>query len=174
MIGRHVARNLEGIEGLLRGIPLYGADIIEQWQLRARSYPEGLAKAMIQSNLKFFPIWRVRDWVAARDMSLCVYETFVDSSYRIISILAGLNRVYFSAFRFKRQHQFIRQLGIAPDNLAARTERLFKLGYELAIAELEQLVDETVTLVEAHMPGIDTSQVRRELGKRRAPWAMAS
>lgn len=47
----------KAIEGLLRGIPLYGAEVIEQWQFRARSYPKGLAKAMVQSNLKFFPIW---------------------------------------------------------------------------------------------------------------------
>lgn len=162
----------KAMEGLLRGIPLHGADLIKHWQDLARSYPDGLAKAMVQANLKFFPIWRVQDWVAARDMTLCVYETFVESSYRILSILAGLNRLYFSSFRFKRQHHFIRQLQIAPSNLAERLENLFKLEYGLAVAELEQLIEETVRLVEIQMPEIDISPVQRDLGKRRAPWAI--
>ena len=77
-----------------------------------------------------------------------MYETFVESSYRILGILAGLNRLYFSAFHFKRQGQFIRQLQIAPDNLAERIESLFKVDYGLAVAELERLIEETVTLGE--------------------------
>jgi predicted nucleotidyltransferase len=164
----------KAMEGLLRGIPLHGAELIEQWRDRARSYPDGLARAMVQANLNFFPIWRVQDWVAARDMTLCVYETFVESSYRILGIVAGLNRLYFSAFRFKRQRQFIRQLQIAPDNLAERIESLFKVDYGSAVGELERLIEETVALVEARMPEIDTSRVRRDLGKRRAPWTMAA
>jgi predicted nucleotidyltransferase len=164
----------KAIEGLLRGVPLYGADVIEHWKVRARSYPDGLAKAMVQANLNFFPIWRVQDWVAARDMTLFVYETLVESSYRVLSILAGLNRVYFSSFRFKRQHQFIKQLRIAPHNLAGRLENLFKLEYGSAVAELERLIEETVMLVESQMPGMDTSRVQHNLGQRRAPWTLAS
>ena len=157
----------KAMEGLLRGIPLYGAELIEQWKKRATSYPAGLAKAMVKANLNFFPIWKVQEWVAARDMTLCIYETLVESSYHILGILAGLNRLYFSPFRFKRQHQFIGRLQIAPHNLAERLENLFKLEYDSAVAELERLVQETVPLVEAHMPEIDTSRVRRDLGKRR-------
>jgi hypothetical protein len=157
----------KAMEGLLRGIPLYGAELIEQWKNRARSYPDGLAKAMVKANLNFFPIWKVQEWVAARDMTLCIYETIVESSYHILGILAGVNRLYFSPFRFKRQHQFISRLQIAPHNLAERLENLFKLEYDSAVAELERLVQETVPLVEAHMPEIDTSRVRRDLGKRR-------
>jgi hypothetical protein len=106
----------KAMEGLLRGIPLHGADLITEWQRRARSYPDSPAKAIVKANLNFFPIWKVQDWVAARDMTLCVYETLVESSYHILAILARLNRLYFSPFRFKRQHQFIKQLQIAPHN----------------------------------------------------------
>jgi predicted nucleotidyltransferase len=164
----------KAMEGLLRGIPLHGANLIRGWQNRARSYPDDLAKAMVLTNLNFFPIWKVQDWVAARDMTLCVYETLVESSYHILAILAGLNRLYFSPFRFKRQHQFIKQLQIAPHNLAERLEDLFKLEYEAAVGELERLVEETIRLVETQMPEIDTSRVRRDLGKRRATWTIAS
>jgi hypothetical protein len=164
----------KAMEGLLRGIPVHGADLIREWQNRAWSYPDGLAKAIVRANLNFFPIWKVQDWVAARDMTLCVYETLVESSYHILAILAGLNRLYFSPFRFKRQHQFIKQLQIAPHNLAERLEDLFKLEYQAAVEELERLVEETVGLVETQMPEIDTSHVRRDLGRRRATWTIAS
>jgi hypothetical protein len=75
-------------------------------------------------------------------MSLCFYETLVESSYNILGVLAGLNRLYFASFRFKRQRQFIKQMRIAPDSLAERIEGLFSLGYVPAVVELERLVGE--------------------------------
>jgi hypothetical protein len=35
---------------------------------------------------------------------------------------------------------------------------------------MERLVGETVELVEQPMPGVDTSEVRRQLGARRGQW----
>ena len=162
----------KAIDGLLHGQPLHGADRIAQWQARARAYPEGLARAMVQAHLQFFPLWRVQDWVAARDMSLFVYETLVESGYNLLGILAGLNRVYFAPFRLKRQRAFIERLRIAPSDLADRLEGLFSADYGAAVAEVERLVSETVALVEAHMPELDTSPVRQDLGTRRTPWAL--
>ena len=51
----------KAMEGLLCGVSLHGAELIERRQDRARSYSEGLARAMVQANLNFFPIWRVQD-----------------------------------------------------------------------------------------------------------------
>jgi len=88
-------------------------------------------------------------------------------------VIREQGELYFASFRFKRQRQFIKQMRIAPGNLADRMEGLFSAGYAVAVAELERLVGETVALVEAHMPEIDTSRVRRDLGTRRAPWRLA-
>ncbi|MEZ4727999.1 MAG: hypothetical protein R3E79_12790 [Caldilineaceae bacterium] len=59
---------------------------------------------------------------------------------------------------------------IAPPNLATRLERLFHADRADALAELETLVTETVTLVETYMPTIDTTKAKRRLGWRQQPW----
>ena len=57
-----------------------------------------------------------------------------------------------------------------PPALADRLEQIFMLDPAQAIARLETLVDETVTLVEQHMPQADTSRVRAQLHQRQQPW----
>ncbi|MEM7769331.1 MAG: hypothetical protein AAF327_02325, partial [Cyanobacteria bacterium P01_A01_bin.37] len=59
---------------------------------------------------------------------------------------------------------------MAPENLAARLERLFHQKPPVAVNQLEALVRETVELVEIHLPQVDTSSAKRRLGWRQQPW----
>jgi hypothetical protein len=43
----------------------------------------------------------------------------------------------------------------------------------VAVAELEALVAETITLVETYMPAIDTTKAKRRLGWRQSMWQAA-
>ena len=43
----------------------------------------------------------------------------------LIAVLAGLNRLYFTTFQFKRTQRFIDEMDIKPDRLAQRIEALF-------------------------------------------------
>jgi hypothetical protein len=81
-------------------------------------------------------------------------------------VLAGLNRVYYTPFQFKRLQRFIAHLRIVPDNLAA----ILLANPATVVDEVEALVQEIVRLVEAHMPQIDTAAVRRRLAQRERPW----
>jgi hypothetical protein len=87
-------------------------------------------------------------------------------------VLAGLNRVYFSTFQFKRMHAFAARLAIAPPDLADRLERLFDRPH-WAGASLEALTAETIALVERELPDVDTTKGRRWLGRRPEPWEEA-
>ena len=89
-------------------------------------------------------------------------------------MLAGLNHLYFSTFQFKRTRRFVTKMGVAPENLTDRLDSLFTSPYNSAVSELEQPVAEVVALVEAHMPAVDRSLVRRDLGTRDQPWALGS
>jgi hypothetical protein len=157
----------KALEGLLQGVPLHGAELIEGWQARARDYPPGLARAMVEAHLKFWPIWSVGDWVAARDMTLWRQHTLVESSHNVLGVLAGLNRVYYSPLYFKRLRKFVDGLAVAPERLADRIEALFRDEPDAAVLELERLVGETVGLVEREMPEVDTAAVHATLGARR-------
>jgi hypothetical protein len=100
------------------------------------------------------------------------YQIFVENGHHLLAVLAGLNRVYFSSFQFKRTHSFAERLTLKPANFAARLESCFTQEPRPAITELTHLIADTVTLVEQHMPAIDTSRIRARLAQHQAPWML--
>ena len=165
--GTHVEK---AITGLLGGVPLHGGELIERWQARAAAYPEGLARATVQHHLRFFPLWLVGERWRTRDATIFYYQMLVETSLNLLGVLAGLNHLYFSSFQFKRLHQFAARMHLAPERLADRLDNVFRLDPVDAGIAIERLVEETVTLVDRHMPAIDTAPARRHLGMRHHPW----
>jgi predicted nucleotidyltransferase len=143
--------------GILEGLPLGDDGLVAGWQRRLASYPDGLARTLVERNLRFFPAWYVRDQLLRRDATLWISEICVESAYQVLAILAGLNRLYFSRFQFKRMRAFAAKMTVAPPGLAGRAERLFAGDPELALDELEALVRDTLALAAAHMPQVDTT-----------------
>jgi hypothetical protein len=160
----------KALSGMLHAVPLYGEALIRRWQARLADYPDGLARAMVEKHLSFFPIWYVEERFVVRDATLWLYQTLVDASHNILGILAGINRLYYSTFQFKRMRQFVAEMRIAPERLAERLDELFQGDPRTAIDQIEALVGETVALVETHMPAVETAHVRRRLGQRAVPW----
>lgn len=161
----------KAIIGLMDGIALHGSDVITQWQERAANYPEDLARATVAHYLRFFPLWLVAERWRTRDATILYYQMLVEVSLNVLGVLAGLNRRYYSSFQFKRLHHFARSLPLSPDRFADRLEEIFGLDPLAASLAMERLVDETIMLVETHMPAADTTSARRNLGKRQHPWA---
>lgn len=162
------------LHGTLIGMPLHGEALIRQWQANIAKYPDPLAQAMVEHHLKFFALWGMQSKLARRDATLWYYQILVESAQNILGVLSGLNRLYFSTFQFKRMGTFIEQMDIAPQNLALRLEDLFHQEASIAALHLESLVQETVALVEAHMPQVNTAFAKRQLGWRQQPWQIMS
>jgi hypothetical protein len=162
----------KALAGLLDGTPLHGREVIERWQARAADYPDRLARANVEHHLRLFPLWMVAERLLARDATIFFYQMLVESSLNLLGILAGLNRRYFSSFQFKRLHQFASTLPFAPERLADRLDTAFALDPPAAGIAMERLVDETLALVDAHMPDVDTTPARRHLGKHPEPWTL--
>lgn len=161
--------------GLGEGRPLYGDELIREWQARAATFPEGLRQAMVEHYLqKLFPLWYSETHVSQRDARLWVQQELVQGAFSILGVLAGLNRCYFSPFQFKRAHQFVAGLALAPADLADRLEALFAVPPAPAIAQLEQLVAETLALVDEHLPNAHTGALRHSPGAREQPWRAPS
>jgi hypothetical protein len=165
--GTHVEK---AITGLLDGVALHGGDLIKQWQARAASYPEGLARATVEHHLRFFPLWLVGERWRTRDATIFYYQMLVETSLNLLAVLAGLNHLYFSSFQFKRLHRFVGKMRLAPERLADRLEGVFAVDPVDAGIAMERLVAETITLVEAHMPAVDTAAARRHLEMRHRSW----
>ena len=158
------------LEGVLAGKALRGEDLIGRWRDRAARFPDGLGRAMVEAYLRFFPLWRFPHTIATRDADLWVRGAVVESAQNVLGVLAGLNRVYYTPVQLKRTHQLVDRLRLSPTHLGARLDALLAADAIAASEELERLVGETVELVERHMPGVDTSAVRRQLGARQRPW----
>ncbi|NJN18705.1 MAG: hypothetical protein HC822_21840 [Oscillochloris sp.] len=164
----------KALEGIAICRPLYGAEWIERWKAQAAQFPPALGEAMVRHYLQFFPIWGLQEHFARRDATVWYYQVLAESAFNLVGVLSGLNGVYFTKFQFKRMGRFIAGLGIAPPNLPSRIEALFTLPPVRAAAALEQLIDETLHLVEQHMPQIDISAARRRIGWRAQPWNPAA
>lgn len=161
------------LTGILDCMPLYGDDIIIAWQRRIREYPDALARAVVEKHLAFFPVWYMQFYLAPRDASLWIVQSIVDAAHNILAVLAGINRLYYSAFQFKRMKKFISKLSVRPERLYERIELALYAPLPEAAGVLESLVQDVVSLVEHYMPEVDTSTVRRRLGGRSKPWTMS-
>ena len=156
--------------GMLECIPVYGEELISQWKNRIADYPDELARTMVAQHLNFFPIWGRRELLANRDTTLFQHQIRLTAGQSLLGVLAGLNRLYYSTFQFKRMRQFIEQMNIAPKNLYVRLESIYHQEPLAVASQLKKLVAETVELVELHMPEIDTSEVRRSLDRQPRIW----
>ena len=87
----------------------------------------------------------------------------VESAFRILAVLAALNRVYFSAFQLKRMGKLVSRFELAPPRLDERIEALFG---DDAIAEPESLLRDVQALLKAHMPDYDASSAWHRKGPR--------
>lgn len=163
----------KALEGMLACRPLYGAETIARWQAQAADYPPALADAMVRRYLAFFPLWGLQSYLDGRDASVWYRQVMVEAVHNILGVLAGLNRVYFTPFQFKRTQRFVAQLRVAPPDLAQRIETLLHAPPAEALPVLERLVDETTALVQHAMPHIDVAAARRRIGWQQGPWASA-
>lgn len=164
----------KALSGMLECIPLYGEKLISQWKKQVADYPDALAQAMVEKYLNFVPIWALQEQLAARDTTLFQDQIRLEAGQNILGVLAGLNRLYYTTFQFKRMRQFIQQMNIAPQNLYERLENLYHQEPLSTASQLKELVTETVELVELHMPQIDTSKVRRSLEGQEHRWKLKS
>ena len=160
----------KALGGMAEAIPLYGEALVRQWQATLAAYPDLLALAMVQQHLVFYAVWGLLERMETRDATIWFNQMLVDNAHALLGTLAGLNHLYFSNFQFKRTRHFIEKMTFTPPNFADRLEALFHSYPANAAADLEVLVRETVELVEAQMPQVDTTRARRRLGWKPEMW----
>jgi hypothetical protein len=163
----------KAMQGMLECVPLHGGTLAQEWKARAAAYPEALRVKMVEEHLVFFPLWYLGERMAVRDATLWTQQALLEAAQNILGVLAGLNRLYYTTFQFKRMRSFIGKMQHAPPDLGERLESLFRLEPQAAAAQLESLVRETLDLVETHMPQVDTARARRRLGQRLEAWKPA-
>jgi hypothetical protein len=153
--------------GITAGQALHGEPLIRSWQNRAADFPERLRRNMAEFYVnRQFPFWYIEGFWQKRDAHLWLHQTLVETGFNVLGALSGTNRLYFSPFQFKRLRQFVDRMAIAPPGLADRLDRVFLASEGDAMREGEQLFGDVLELVEAELPGLDTSGLRHRPGMR--------
>jgi hypothetical protein len=152
---------------LLVAIPLHGADLLDAWRRRVEPYPEALAVGSVESQLRFGPqAWLER--LVERDDVLALAEIRVAAAKSVVGVLLGLNRTYHPGHKWIART--IDAMAIRPPDLATRLRLVLTGTPDSAVHELGLLIDDTVGLVEQHLPLIDTTSVRARVQTRGAVW----
>jgi len=142
------------ISAIQQGIPLYGTELLLKWQTKANAYPQELAIKIVQENLWLGP-WFCPEAYVARDDLLVLHQHFLWVEQGMLKVLAGLNRIYYPSSEHKWMDQLIGDMRIAPSNLPARLKQVLRLDPLQAWRELRTLIDETLSLIESHLPEVD-------------------
>jgi hypothetical protein len=156
---------------LQHAAPLTGHEQVERWRSRAAVYPEGLSHAMLEANLPFRRFWYAGEMLAARGDVPALYELVIEVARQLIAALHGLNRIYLPTPEgLKGMGEMIDRMQLKPDDLSDRLEQAFRGQPALVVYELEELIADTLELVEAHVPDFDTGPFRVSVVKRRRAW----
>lgn len=160
----------KALSGLHQGLVLHGGDVIGELRGEAQ-YPDPLRAAMVRANLDLFPLWMLQDGLAKRDAELWQRGELVSALQKVLAMLAGINRVYFSTFQLKHTRDLVGGFTMAPPDLVDRLEHALVARMPEAAQEMERLVDETLAIVERELPEVDVAAARARIGRRIQPWS---
>lgn len=155
------------ISSIQQAIDLHGGELLDSWRTTAANYPDTLARHMVESNLKFASAEN-RLMVAKRDEVPLFYENACNSERRILSILLGLNRIYYPGFKWTRH--VTQQMFIAPPDLFPRLKQVFQSDAVTGARVLNSLIEETFQLVKTHLPALDIAAVQAAFDQPCPTW----
>jgi hypothetical protein len=145
------------------GLPLYGQALVESWQAKIAHYPPELAEAVIRQNLCFNGAWSNRRALVERDDLLLLYNLYCEIEQQIMTLLFGLNRVYMPHPQGKWLEQLVAELKVTPPALTLRLKQVFRLAPNSGVRLLQEILEETLELVEIHRPEIDVAATRKRI-----------
>jgi hypothetical protein len=155
------------LASLLVAIPLHGLESIEAWRQRAQRFPYELSRAIVAKHLAFGP----HDYLtmlAEREDLLLLSDVLCRVVRNVLGILCGLNRVYVPSADLKWALRLASGLSIAPPDLPSRLRHILRGDPTVAVADVQHLIDETISLVESHLPDIDITPIRARISQARS------
>ncbi len=155
------------LAALCDGLPLAGDELLAPWRAAARSYPDELARAVVERHAQIDHFWRF-SMFRDRDNPMHAARATADVHERVLHALLAVNRVYW--YGFKSLDSLARRLAKAPADLAACLRRTYEVESPERERFLASLVEETYDLVERYVPGADVERLRTNFRYRRPLW----
>ncbi len=152
-----VKQNL--VSGIVDGIPLAGGVLAERWKKQAGTYPDGLARAMVERYGVIDHFWRWQMFLERGQNLMLLYQMYSQVEQQALKMLLGINRIYY--FGFKWLDVLCGRLALAPEKLEERLQTPFTAPPEEGARQVIALVEETFNLVQATLPQVDVERLRR-------------
>ncbi|SEJ44830.1 protein of unknown function [Bhargavaea ginsengi] len=145
------------VDTVRTGIPLYGEELVRKWQERTEQYPDELARRFLDEYLPHFHL-RQLHFAARRNNPAAFFNIMSNIQSSLFIVLLALNGSYFPTYKwmFKRLHE----LPVKPENLEWRLREMYRESPTEAAARMQEVLEETLQLVEAQYPDLDTEFAR--------------
>lgn len=159
------------IAGVVDGVPLHNAELVQHWKARAATYPDGLALAVVKRHAQIDHFWRWEMWLQRSVNLMMLYQSYTQVQQQLLHVLLGLNRVYY--FGFKWLDVVAERLAQKPPDLVRRLRQVYQVDPAVGAHELAALVEETYDLIEKQLPQVDVAWLRAVFRYRRPVWDQA-
>ncbi|RPI95953.1 MAG: DUF4037 domain-containing protein [Chloroflexi bacterium] len=156
---------LNALDTIRSCIPLYGAEIVQNWKRRAREYPDALAEQIIREHLNLFSVADLFV-LAQRNNPTAFYAQLSFLQQEVFLVLLALNRSYFPTFKWL--YQALDSMPVKPAAIGKRFRQAFEGSRQDALIDTKQFLQETRQLVEKQFPLIDLAPIYRRLAYVRA------
>jgi hypothetical protein len=160
--------HLVTLHAIQRGYILHGLKVVTGWQKRAAAYPRPLAHKIIRQKMPRLEGLHQAHIHLHRADWLPFYRAITDAQEGLLDMLLALNEIYRPMH--KRIDRLCEPMDIRPPDLAPRLTGLFHQPPAEALAEIDTLTLDTLSLVDEHLPEIDTTPARDYLSTRRRPF----
>lgn len=138
-------------------IPLRDGPCVQRWKSMSQEYPEQLTIRFLEAYLPHFHL-RQLNLAAQRDNLTGCYQMLSSIQCSLFLVLLALNKAYFPTFKWI--YPALANLPIAPANIVERLRQMFHAPPIRAAARLRAVLAETLDLVEARYPRLDTAYPR--------------
>ncbi|WP_026696125.1 nucleotidyltransferase domain-containing protein [Peribacillus kribbensis] len=145
------------------GIPLEGKDVIASFKSRCADFPRELQKNMVESQLFFSSRWAARQAFLDRQDFFIYQKTVSEVIEKILTILHGVNSMFIVHPGFKWLSYTLSKMTVKPDGMENRIRSILTPGNSGSVIELENLLLETIGIVDTALPEIDLTAFRKDM-----------
>ena len=153
---------------LQRGKVGFGEEALTEIRERFRTYPKELSVKMVMNNLAFGNLEALRMLAKRREVPL-FQSHLVNRIRNLYGILYGLNKVYVSSFKWNRY--FFDEFSFIPSSFVKRVDALFENPPETSVEIYANLVEDTLGLIEEHLPEAITSDAKNRFYEETRVWS---
>ena len=77
------------IAGIVDGVPLHNAELVQHWKGRAATYPDGLAVAVVKRYAQIDHFWRWEMWLQRSVNLMMLYQSYTQIQQQLLHVPTG-------------------------------------------------------------------------------------